>query len=179
LRVEEKPLLTGLPPLVDDRAKVLILGSFPSEMSLVKQEYYGNPQNHFWPVMEALFGVDRAASYGERTAVLLSQGVGVWDVIGRCSREGSGDDKIKHAIANPLTALLRDHPAIRRVFFNGGMAYRTARLLTPGVFGLPRVECEQMPSTSPRNARMPLAAKVEAWGRIKGWLEAPQVSRCG
>jgi TDG/mug DNA glycosylase family protein len=171
LRVEAKPLLTGLPPLVDDCSKLLILGSFPSEMSLVKQEYYGNPQNHFWPVMEALFGVQPASSYGERTSALVEQGAAVWDVIARCSREGSGDDKIKHAIANPIIALLKDHPAIRRVFFNGGMAYRTARLLTPGVFGLPWVECEQMPSTSPRNARMPLAAKVEAWRRIRDWLK--------
>jgi double-stranded uracil-DNA glycosylase len=170
LPVEEKPLLTGLPPLVDDRAKILILGSFPSEMSLVKQEYYGNPQNHFWPVMEALFGVDRAASYGERTAFLLAKGVAIWDVIATCSREGSGDDKIRDAIANPLAALLRDHAAIRRVLFNGGMAYRTARLLSPGVFALPSVECEQMPSTSPRNARMPPPAKGEAWSRIRDWL---------
>ena len=169
LEVEEKPLLTGLPPLVDDRAKLLILGSFPSEISLVKLEYYGNPQNHFWPVMEALFGVDRAAPYGDRTSALVEQGIAVWDVIARCSREGSGDDKIKHAIANPLITLLNGLPAIRRVFFNGGMACRTARLLTPGVFGLPSVECERMPSTSPRNARMSLAAKVEAWSRIRDW----------
>jgi TDG/mug DNA glycosylase family protein len=170
LRAEAKPLLEGLPPLIDDRSKLLILGSFPSEMSLVKQEYYGNPQNHFWPVMEALFGIDRAAPYGERAAALVEQRVAVWDVIAACSREGSGDDKIKHAIANPLIALLKDHPAIRRVFFNGGMAYRTARLLAPGVFGVPCVECKRMPSTSPRNARMTLAAKVEAWGRIRDWV---------
>jgi hypoxanthine-DNA glycosylase len=170
LRVEDKPLLTGLPPLIDDRAKLLILGSFPSEMSLVKQEYYGNPQNHFWPVMEALFGVDRAAPFRERKAALLAQGVAIWDVIAECSREGSGDDKIQHAVANPLIALLKNHPAIRHVAFNGGMSYRTARLLTPGVFGLPWVGYERMPSTSPRNARMPLAAKVDAWRRIKGRL---------
>lgn len=169
---EVKPLLLGLPPLVDDRSRVLVLGSFPSEMSLIKQEYYGNPQNHFWPVMEALFGVDRAAPYGERTSALVEQGVAVWDVIARCSREGSGDDRIKEAVANPLVALLETHPGIRRVAFNGGMAYRTARLLAPGVFGLSGVECERMPSTSPRNARMPLATKVESWRWIKHWLGA-------
>jgi double-stranded uracil-DNA glycosylase len=171
LRVDAKPLLEGLPPLVDDRSKVLVLGSFPSEMSLAKREYYGNPQNHFWPVMEALFGVNRSAPYFERTSALVERGVAVWDVIARCSREGSGDDKIEQAVANPLVALLEDHASIRRVFFNGAMAFRTARLLVPGLFGLSGVECEQLPSTSPRNARMPLAAKVEAWGRIRDWLK--------
>ena len=167
LRVEARPLLLGLPPLIDSRSTVLILGSFPSEMSLAKQEYYGNPHNHFWPIMEALFDVDRAASYRERTSALVEQGVAVWDVIARCSRKGSGDDRIREAAANPLIALLEGHPGIRRVAFNGGMAYRTARLLAPGMFGLRGVRYERMPSTSPRNARMPLGAKVEAWGRIK------------
>ena len=87
--------------------------------------------------------------------------------IARCSRKGSGDDRIREAAANPLIALLEGHPGIRRVAFNGGMAYRTARLLAPGMFGLRGVRYERMPSTSPRNARMPLGAKVEAWGRIK------------
>jgi len=170
LPVDARPLLTGLPPLVDDHSRVLILGSFPSEMSLVRQEYYGNPQNHFWPVMEALFGVDLAAPFGKRKAALLARGVAVWDVIAECSREGSGDDKIQHAVANPLIPLLKNHPVIRRVFFNGGMAYRTARLLLPGIFELSGVELERLPSTSPRNARMPLAAKVEAWSRVRDWL---------
>jgi double-stranded uracil-DNA glycosylase len=174
LRVEPKPLLDGLPPLIDDRSKVLVLGSFPSEMSLAKREYYGNPQNHFWLVMEALFGIDRTAPYAQRTAALAKSGVAVWDVIARCSREGSGDDKITDAVANPLITLLEDHPAIRRVFFNGGMAFRTARLLVPRLFGLSGVACEQMPSTSPRNARMPLAAKAEAWRRILNWLVEPE-----
>jgi TDG/mug DNA glycosylase family protein len=173
LRVEAKALLEGLSPLIDNRSKVLVLGSFPSEMSLVRQEYYGNPQNHFWPVMEELFGVDRAAPYAERTIALVERRVAVWDVIARCSREGSGDDRIRGAIANPLVALLEDHPAIRRVFFNGGMAFRTARLIVPRLFERSGVECQQMPSTSPRNARMPLAAKVEAWRRIKDGLAPP------
>jgi double-stranded uracil-DNA glycosylase len=170
LRVESKPLHEGLPPLIDENSRLLILGSFPSERSLAKREYYGNPQNHFWPVMEALFGVDRAAPYAERTGRLIEQRVAVWDVIASCSREGSGDDKIEQAVANPLIALLEGHTSIRRVVFNGGMAFRTARLLVPGLFGISGVECEQMPSTSPRNARMSLAAKVEAWGRVRQWL---------
>jgi hypoxanthine-DNA glycosylase len=123
--------------------------------------------------MEALFGVDRAAPFEERKAALLATGVAVWDVIAKCNREGSGDDKIEQAVANPLIALLEGHVLIRRVVFNGGMAFRTTRLLVPGLFGLSGVECEHMPSTSPRNARMPLGAKVEAWGRIKDGLAQP------
>jgi hypoxanthine-DNA glycosylase len=167
---ELRRLLTGLPPLIDDRSRVLILGSFPSEMSLAKREYYGNPQNHLWPVMEALFGIDRTAPYGVRTARLLAQGVAVWDVIAECAREGSGDDRIEHEVANPLVNLLAEHQRIRHVAFNGGAAFASARLMTPEIFSMPDVRYERLPSTSPRNARMRLTDKVEAWSQIKDWL---------
>src|SRR5258708_18680993 len=42
------PLLHGLPPIIDDDARVLILGNMPSVMSLGAREYYANPRNAFW-----------------------------------------------------------------------------------------------------------------------------------
>jgi double-stranded uracil-DNA glycosylase len=167
---ELRPLLIGLPPVIADGSRVLILGSFPSEMSLEKHEYYGNPQNHFWPIMESLFGIDRSAPYGERTARLLAQGVAVWDVIAECAREGSGDDRIQQEVANPLVDLLAEHERIGHVAFNGGTAFTTARVMTPEIFSMPEIHCERLPSTSPRNARMRLVDKVEAWARIGVWL---------
>jgi hypoxanthine-DNA glycosylase len=169
---ETAPLLVGLPPLVDERSRVLILGSFPSEMSLAKQEYYGNPQNHFWPVMEVLFGIDRTAPYNDRTSRLLDQGVAVWDVIAECSREGSGDDRIEREVANPLAGLLSKHPHIGHIAFNGGTAYATARALSPQILSVRVVEFARLPSTSPRNARMRLIDKVGEWRQIKDWIGA-------
>ena len=46
----------GLPPLHGERARVLILGSFPSPKSREQGFYYGHPQNRFWPLMAALTG---------------------------------------------------------------------------------------------------------------------------
>jgi hypoxanthine-DNA glycosylase len=170
---ELRPLLIGLPPLIADGSRVLILGSFPSEMSLAKREYYGNPQNHFWPVIEVLFGIDRSAPYDERTSRLLAKGIAVWDVIAECVREGSGDDRIEREVANPVVDLLVEHQRIRHVAFNGGAAFASARLMTPEIFSMPDVRYERLPSTSPRNARMRLADKVEAWSQIKMRLLEP------
>lgn len=39
------PLLRGFPPVVDDSATMLIVGSFPSVLSLAGGQYYGNPRN--------------------------------------------------------------------------------------------------------------------------------------
>jgi len=109
------PVLTGLPPLIDECSRVLVLGSFPSKQSLAKQEYYGNAQNHFWQIMAKLFEFDPQAPYRGRTMALIASGVAVWDVIAECSREGSGDDAIQDATANPLLSLLRNHPHVRHI----------------------------------------------------------------
>lgn len=167
---ELRPVLTGLPPLIDERSRVLVLGSFPSKQSLAKQEYYGNRQNHFWQIMGTLFSFEPQAPYGERKTALSRNGVAVWDVIAECSREGSGDDAIQDATANPLLSLLRDHQHVRHLAFNGGTALRTARIFIPDLFEDGSVEWQRFPSTSPRHARLKLEDKLAAWRQLKDWL---------
>ena len=72
--VEGPPRLYGLAPLIDGRSRVVILGSFPSVKSLDKQEYYGNPQNHFWPIVERLLGIVRTCPYAERKMAAYPEG---------------------------------------------------------------------------------------------------------
>ena len=50
-------LCEGLPIIIAEGAKVLILGSMPGNVSLAKGEYYGNRNNHFWSIMFAILGV--------------------------------------------------------------------------------------------------------------------------
>ena len=165
-------MLTGLPPLIDERSRVLVLGSFPSKQSLEKREYYGNRQNHFWPIMGILFAFEPQMPYADRAAALLAKSVGVWDVIAECSREGSGDDAIQDATANALSSLLRDHPNVRQIAFNGGTALRTARIFVPDLFEEGSVEWQRFPSTSPRHARLKLEGKLGAWRQLKDWLSS-------
>jgi hypoxanthine-DNA glycosylase len=153
------PLLQGFPPVVDDRATVLILGSFPSVLSLESGQYYGNPRNAFWPITGDLFGFDASAPYETRLAALQSAGVALWDVLHKCRRAGSADAKIepKSLVANDFGRLFADHQSITRVFFNGSAARQLyARLVdTP-------VEYQVLPSSSPARA-MPAGKKLEAW----------------
>ena len=60
-----------LPPVYGESPEVIILGSFPSRQSLLKNEYYGNPRNHFWQIIEALFSLDRHLPYRVRTSLLI------------------------------------------------------------------------------------------------------------
>ena len=50
--MEERKM--GLAPLCPGDARVLVLGSMPSEKSIAAGFYYGNPRNAFWPILAAL-----------------------------------------------------------------------------------------------------------------------------
>ena len=159
--------LYGLPPVIDDRSVVLILGSFPSVKSLEKRQYYGHPQNHFWLLMERIIGIDRNLPYDERVQALLNNRVGLWDVIASCQRTGSADDAIQEPVANALIDLIDEHPAIHRILFNGTRAEVTARLQLPQLFDRSALEFERVPSTSPR---VQLERKVGAWSQLRDWV---------
>ena len=154
-------------PIVRADARVLILGSMPGTASLAAQQYYAHPQNQFWPIMARAGLSSPELPYPRKLERLQRHGLALWDVLHSCVRQGSLDAAIeaRGAIANDLPALLHAHPGIERVCCNGATAYRElqrhfgAKLLRE----FPRLECLQLPSTSPAHARMPLAAKLMAW----------------
>jgi hypoxanthine-DNA glycosylase len=158
------PLLEGFPPVVDDDARLLILGSFPSVRSLAARHYYGNPRNAFWPITSALFGFDAQAPYETRLVALQSHGVALWDVLYKCRRAGSSDAKIdaKSMVANDFGQLFANYGGITRVYFNGHTAdklfHRLVHVEVP-------ISYQLLPSTSPARA-MPPGQKLEAWRAI-------------
>lgn len=161
-------------PVVSPGSRVLVLGSMPGVASLVAQQYYAHPRNAFWPIMQAVLGIDAGAPYPQRIAQLRDSSVALWDVAGCCVRPGSLDSAIDPAsvIPNDFAALLREASQIRALFFNGqSVAQLFRRHAWPRyrdvVGGLPHIV---LPSTSPANARLDLAAKVQAWRVLAAYL---------
>lgn len=158
-----EPLREGLPPVVGPGAKVLVLGSFPSERSLEVGEYYANRRNQFWRILGELLAFDAAAPYAERVETLSARGVAMWDVIHRCRRAGSLDAKIDRDSVqfNDFDVLLTAHPGIERVFVNGATAFELyGKHVT---LNLPAV---RLPSSSGAAAAVPFTDKVAAWRAI-------------
>ena len=76
----------SFPPVEQEDAVILILGALPSVPSLKKQENYGNPNNHFWRLIYALFGREPDAEYEKKIAFLLSRKIALWDSIASAAR---------------------------------------------------------------------------------------------
>lgn len=180
----------SFPPVIDDRARVLIAGTAPSVKSLEHGQFYGNPQNYFWRVVYALFGgaspllpaeaaVDAAqpasfvppdADYNKRLAFLQEHRLALWDVIYSCEREGSLDVNIKAELPNDFPGLLEHYPGITCIAFNGSKAFDTFRkYYGKKTDALPReVALLKLPSTSPIPTKhmRNLDDRVGAWQAI-------------
>jgi TDG/mug DNA glycosylase family protein len=139
----------------------------PSVQSLLKQQYYGNPRNHFWQIIYALFDQQSDEAYSDKIAFALRTGIALWDVLESCEREGSLDIDIKEPIPNPIQEFLstEDHQ-IRYLFFNGSAAERLfeKQIRLEGLAS--RYTLCRLPSSSPAMTAT-FATKLEAWQAVK------------
>jgi hypoxanthine-DNA glycosylase len=159
-------MLTGFPPIVDQRASLLVLGSMPGVLSLQRGQYYAHPRNMFWCITGELLGFDADADYDVRTAALREAGIALWDVLHTCERRGSLDSSIARdsAVPNDFHSLLSAYPDIRRVFFNGAKAEHMFQRLVRRTRD--HIAYRRLPSTSPANASIPYGVKLQAWRAI-------------
>lgn len=151
-------------PVVDERTRVLILGSLPGEASLAAGQYYAHPRNAFWPLMDAVTGRGISSlAYADRLLALRSKGIGLWDVIASAERSGSLDSAIRSPEAADLRGLVLSLPVLQCVAFNGGTAARHGLRILQNEAR--RLTLMTLPSSSPAHAR-PLATKVVAWEKL-------------
>ncbi|MDR0324729.1 MAG: DNA-deoxyinosine glycosylase [Oscillospiraceae bacterium] len=148
----------AFPPLVGEKPKILILGTFPSPLSREKGEYYGNPRNQFWRLLFGVFDMDFAEpDYEAKKAVLFTNSIALWDVAASCEADGALDTDLRNIIYNTaLPEFIMEH-GIRKVLFNGNNAYIFYKR------GIGAVERNVLPSSSPANARMCFEEKLRLW----------------
>lgn len=156
----------GFQPIEDARARVLILGSMPSEASLAAGEYYAFRHNQFWRIAGEICGIAADAPYARRAAALKRRRIALWDVVESCVRPGSLDAAIRDDTVrvNDFAAFLAAHPGIRRVCFNGRKAESAwRRRVQPALPAARKLEYRLLPSTSPAHAGMGYRSKLRVW----------------
>jgi len=162
-------LESGFPAISDCNARILILGSMPSITSLEQQQYYAHPRNAFWPIMCAVFDIDRNKTYQQRCELLIKNHLAVWDSIQACQRQGSLDQSIDSSsmTANDFTLFFQHHLDIEKILFNGTKAEQVFNrfvlpTLNEQLAALPML---RLPSTSPAHATMNFEQKYQLWSQ--------------
>lgn len=165
-------ITSGFDPVAGPRAKVLILGTLPGQVSLQLQQYYAQPRNQFWKIMGEMLGLDPDLPYATRVQHLTDRGVALWDVCAAAHRPGSLDSSIagRSVVVDYFDVFFRAHPDLVLVCFNGAKA---AALFNRHV--LPTLTTDRhtyvtLPSTSPAHAAMAFDKKVAEWSAIRGAL---------
>ncbi|WP_010307504.1 DNA-deoxyinosine glycosylase [Kurthia senegalensis] len=160
-----------LHPVVNRQTKVMVVGSMPGKQSLEKQQYYGNPRNHFWRIIGELFEEPVPNQYDERLAWLLEHQIGLWDSIATCEREGSLDANIHNEIPNDFHLFFETYPQIEAIVFNGGKAFDVFKKKI-GLETLENRAYYKMPSTSPipgKNVKS-FEEKVQSWSTLTTYV---------
>jgi hypoxanthine-DNA glycosylase len=163
--IRSVPQRRGLAPVIAADARVLILGSFPSEASLAAQKYYAHPRNQFWPILGAVIGEPlMELPYRERLRRVRAHRVAIWDTIVACERAGSLDAAIRNAERGEVTRVQRVARELKAVCFNGQTAARAQ-----GAWQDAGYETLILASTSPAYT-LPARDKLAAWRAIARWL---------
>jgi len=161
----------GLAPVSGREPLILILGSYPGEVSLKASEYYGNRRNHFWRLMEEILGIDSSLPYEKRIEAIKSKRIALWDVLYGCRREKSSDCSISSVMPNDIPGFLKENPSVKYIILNGKTGagkwfYRTQK----DILSRDDITVRIFPSTSPANAIMSFEEKSEEWKIIGEWL---------
>ncbi len=161
--------ITSFPPVVSINAKVLILGSMPGIRSLELNQYYGHPRNLFWNFIGEICGASPKFDYQKRIEILREFGIALWDVLHYCERKGSLDSDIvtSSEVPNDIPGLLAKYPDIHLIAFNGKKAEKAFRKHILPELADGKITLLPLPSTSPANASIPKAEKLQRWIEIK------------
>lgn len=156
---EPQKMIHPFPPLFDENSQTLILGSFPSVKSREAMFFYGHPQNRFWRLLARLYDEAVPQSIEEKSRLVLSHHLALWDSIHSCTIVGSSDSSVRDVVPNDLSVILQSSK-ITRIFCNGALSHK---MYTKYIYPATGIEAVKLPSTSPANAAFSLDRLAEKW----------------
>lgn len=161
--MEASRIVHPIPPLFDKDSTKLILGSFPSVKSREAMFFYGHPQNRFWRLMALLYGEDEPKSIEEKSRLILTHHLALWDSIHSCTITGSSDSSVKDVVPNDLSEIL-DNSRVDKIFCNGALSHK---MYMKYIYPQTKIAAVKLPSTSPANAAFSMERLYEQWKIIK------------
>ncbi len=156
----------GLDPFIENDSEILIIGTFPSDISICSEQYYANTShNCFWKLIYKIYEDKDIVpnNYPDRKKVLRRNKIALCDVYSWAARQGNSDSKIdkKNVEYHKLDELLNDHPNIKKIIFNGQAAAKVFK----EKFSTIDISTYTAESTSGNN-RYKIVNKIEDWKNI-------------
>lgn len=175
---------------IEPDAKVVILGTFPSEASR-DTFFYHKSTNQFWKMMSKIFEDKSVEHLKESTPeenlqlienrknFLKKHKIGLWDMIKSCYIDKSKDSSIKDPEYNDLTTLKTECPQLECIFFSSKKAFKHYQRYLKQVDKYPNLKDEAyiswlkkkvsetiLPSPSSAFARMGSKDKRKKWQKL-------------
>lgn len=159
------PRIYGFDPIIDSCSETVLLGTIPGPQSLSIGEYYADPHNQFWTIIEAVFNVPISGEYMKRRQYLLERNIAIWDVLESAERLGGTDKGITNATINDFHIFFCKYPTIKRVILlgNTAMTYYKKGIKTDKVPGSIPFKQVQSSSATPGKYVLRFREKVEQW----------------
>lgn len=160
---KENNIIHPIKPIINKDSKILILGSFPSVKSRELNFFYMHQQNRFWKILSYLFNDDfYNADIDTKIKLCYKHKIALFDVIKSCTIIGSSDSTIENVIPNDINSLIKN-TSIKHIYCNGNKSYSLFLKYNKDI----SIPVNQMPSTSPANAKMNLDDLISKWQEIK------------
>jgi hypoxanthine-DNA glycosylase len=150
-------------PISNTDTIILILGTLPSDKSLEKGEYYGNPNNRFWKIISTITNNKLPNNYSDKKEFLLENNIGLWDIAKRANRKGSLDNDIINEEPNDLENFILNHKHLKVIGFNG----KKSETLYDNYFKRNKgIKYISLPSSSSANTRIKFDDICKVWKQI-------------
>ncbi len=157
--MEPKKTVHPIPPLYNENSEKLILGSFPSIKSREAMFFYGHPQNRFWKLIAKIFDEETPNTIEEKTKLILTHNLALWDSIHSCVITGSSDSSVKDVVANNLSVIL-NNSRVGQIYCNGALSHK---MYMKYIYPQTKIKAAKLPSTSPANAAFSIDRLYEQW----------------
>ena len=158
----------GLAPVVDEKSRILILGTLPGDKSLRTRQYYADSSNQFWEILSSIYNEKIDANYYSRLCILSNKRIALWDVLKSAKRVGSLDSAIEEETPNDFSSLFERYPQIEAIGFNGVNAQMLFRKYCMSAICSAvenKMRMKAIASTS-SSYKLPLKQKVLEWKKF-------------
>ena len=145
-------------PILNDETEILVVGTYPGQISREKNQYYANPINQFWRLIGNILNINlEELDYESKIETLLQHKIGLWDTLKSCDITGSSDRNICSEQYNNFSNLV----CVRKIVCNGKKAEKYLKHCNVPV----NTEVVRVVSSSPARA-MKFEEKVAEWEEV-------------